>query len=108
MQLQNNSNVEQLKGQLEVLTCSNEELTDKVKQLEKDNQKIKRENKDLFVYQESIQSELQHNKHLIKDKETELKEVKTDCAAALLGKEKTLHLKLNDLANEVSDLKFSN
>lgn len=44
----------------------------------------------------------------MKEKDEELKNVKSDCAAALLGKEKTLHVRLNDLNNEVSDLKFTN
>ena len=40
----------------------------------------------------------------IKEKDEELKDIKSDCAQALLGKEKTLQIRLKELSNEVSDL----
>ena len=49
-------------------------------------------------------AELKTAKLVSKDKEQELKSVKSDCAGALMAKEKTLASKLIHLENEVSDL----
>jgi len=51
-------------------------------------------------------SEAKSLKQTLKDKDNELKNVKSDCAQALLGKEKTLQIRLKELSNEVSDLQF--
>lgn len=51
-------------------------------------------------------AELKTAKLVSKDKEQELKSVKSDCAGALMAKEKTLASKLIHLENEVSDLQF--
>lgn len=45
-------------------------------------------------------------KELLKEKEHELKMIKSDCAAALMSKEKLLQNKVHQLESQVSDLEF--
>jgi regulator of replication initiation timing len=72
-------------------------LNDKLQQLEKELGKLKTNFKDTSVYNESLIAESKNLKLLMKEKETELKAVKSDCAQALLSKEKTMHTRLQDL-----------
>ena len=47
-------------------------------------------------------------KDLLKEKELDVKTIKSECAEALMAKEKTLQTKLLQLENTVSDLEFKN
>lgn len=86
----------------------NEDLVEKVTALDKENIKLKSELKDTKVYNQCISDELKTLKESSKEKEHELRSIKSDCAAALLSKEKTLQEKVLRLENLVSDLKFEN
>lgn len=72
-------------------------MTDKIQQLEKELSKLKVNYKEMSVYNESLIAESKNLKLQMKEKETELKGVKSDCAQALLSKEKTMHSRLQDL-----------
>jgi len=86
----------------------NEELSERCTKADKDLSRLREDNKELKVYQETILSELQNLKTVMKDKSGELKQVKSECAAALMGKEKKLHHSLVRLETQVSDLQFEN
>ena len=51
--------------------------------------KVKSDKKELKIYSDSLESELKAIKILSKERDQEMNTVKQECAAALLGKEKS-------------------
>lgn len=108
MHIQTTKNVETLKEQLVQKLEENEQLTERVGSLEKDNAKMRSELKDAKVFTQCLQDEQKTIKENLKEKEHELKLIKSDCAATLISKEKTLQQKVLNLENTLSDLQFEN
>ena len=106
LQIQSNSSIDSLKEQLREKLQELEWLADRNEVLGKESNKVKAELKEMKDYNETLVAEVKGLKESNKDKDMDLRMIKSDCAAALMSKEKILQSKVSELESQVADLEF--
>ena len=81
-------------------------LADRNDVLGKESNKVKGKLKETKDYNETLLAEVKGLKESGKEKDMDLRMIKSDCAAALMGKEKILQNKVQELESQVADLEF--
>ena len=76
--------------------------------IQKEIVKLKADYKECKSYSDVLDAEVQVLKKDSRDKEILVKNIKTECATALLGKEQSSKTKMYDVENKVADLEYAN
>lgn len=85
-----------------------EETDDKLSKIQKEFMKLKADYKETKSYSDVLDAEVQVMKKESREKEILVKNIKTECATALLGKEQSSKTKMYDIENKVADLEYAN
>lgn len=76
--------------------------------MQKELSKIKQEYRESREYASALDAEVAVLKKDNREKDIQVKNIKTECANALLGKEQSSKTKMYDIENKVADLEYSN
>lgn len=85
-----------------------EESDDKLTKILKEHAKLKADYKECKAYSDVLDAEVQVLKKDTREKDLLVKNIKTECANALLGKEQSSKTKMYDIENKVADLEYAN